>query len=144
MEKVLPNHGAPPVPSWFPEELKTIDPNFKLLWMPEAHKFAIVSPAPPSVFRPEGYVVEAIIHQEDRYKEPDMAVIHELRRLMREKEKTGEETADSELKRIREEDEARAEKAENLRWAMQWDFMKKVYHFLHRKTFVFPEKKKEV
>ena len=144
MEKILPNRGAPPVPSWFEKELKTIDPNFKLLWMPEAHKFAIVSPAPPSVFRPEGYVVEAIIHQEDRYKEPDMTVIRELRRLMREKEKMGEETADSELKRIREEDEAKAEKAENLRWAMQWDFMKKVYHFLHRKTFVLPEKKKEV
>ena len=139
MEKLVPNRGAPPVPSWFvPTLKKTVDPNLELLWMPEIHRFAIVTPVPHTVSK-KMYHVEAIIHRDNNYAEPNMAIIHEFRRLIREKESL--RSLDDIPKKMKEEEEEKIRRAEEQRRWMQHDFMKKVYHFLHRKTFVLPGKK---
>ena len=86
MKTLFRKREAPPVPSWFvPTLKKTVDPNLELLWMPEIHRFAIVTPVPHAVSK-KMYHVEAIIHRDNNYAEPNMAIIHEFRRLIREKE----------------------------------------------------------
>ena len=125
---------APPVPSWFEEELRMISPNLKLMWMPQIQKFAVVTPVPHTISK-KMYHVEAIIHRDNNYKEPDMAVINELKRRMQEKNRL--RNLDEIPKKMEREERERIEKAEKRRIEMQHDFMRKAYHFMKdRKTFV--------
>lgn len=129
------NRGAPPVPSWFVRELKTISPNLELKWMPQIKRFAVVTPCPINISS-RGYMVEAIIHRDDNYKEPDMSVITELKRRMSEKNKLRH--LDEIPQQMKREEQERIDKAEAERVAMQHEFMKKAYHFMKRETFVLP------
>jgi len=138
MEKKIKNRGAPPVPPWFVRELKTISPNLELKWMPQIQRFAVVTPCPINISQ-RGFMVEAIIHRDNNYKEPDMAVINELKRRMQEKNRM--RNLDEIPQKMRQEEQAKIDKAEKERLDKQWDFMKKVYHFLNRETFVLPGEK---
>jgi len=137
MEKKQRNRGAPPVPSWFEKELRMISPNLRLMWMPEAERFAVVTPVPHTVSK-KMYHVEAVIHRDNNYKEPDMAVINELKRRMMEKNRLRH--LDEIPQQIKSEEAKKIEKAEQERQARFNDFMKKAYHFMKRETFILPGK----
>jgi len=73
----------PPRP--FIRDLKLIDPNFSVIWLTIGQKFAIISPAPISIFR-KGYVVEYLVESPNgEYAPLDGRVIRELQFLMWEK-----------------------------------------------------------
>lgn len=130
---------APPVPPWFEKELKMISPNLQLMWMPEWKKFAVVTPVPHTVSK-KLYHVEAIIHRDNEFKEPGMDIIHELKARMREKESM--RSLDDIPKKMKAEEDEKIEKAVKYRRALQHDYMKKVYHFLTRQTYVMPGEKR--
>ena len=71
-------------PAWFVRELKLIDPNFSVVWEPIGQRYAIISPAPVSVFR-KGFVYEYLVERNGSFAPLDGRVIRDLRYLMWEK-----------------------------------------------------------
>ena len=71
-------------PAWFVRELKLIDPNFSVVWEPIGQRYAIISPAPVSVFR-KGFVYEYLVERNGRFAPLDGRVIKDLQYLMWEK-----------------------------------------------------------
>jgi len=70
--------------AYFLRDLKLIDPNFSVVWEPIGQRYAIISPAPVSVFR-KGFVYEYLVERNGRFAPLDGQVIRDLRYLMWEK-----------------------------------------------------------
>ena len=71
-------------PAYFLRDLELIDPKFSVVWEPIGQRFAIISPAPVSVFR-KGFVYEYLVERNGRFAPLDGRVIKDLRYLMWEK-----------------------------------------------------------
>ena len=71
-------------PAFFLRDLALIDPKLFVIWEPRGQRYAIVTPAPVSVFR-KGYVVDYLVEFNGRFSALDGRVIRELQHLMWEK-----------------------------------------------------------
>jgi hypothetical protein len=125
--------GAPPLAQWLVDELDRIDPKLRWMWMPDHKRWAVVTPAPPQVFR-KGFHVEAVCMGDNgEYREPDMRFINFLRMTKYERDKLW--TFDEYLASIDRAEDEKAEEAQDERRLMFSDFAKKVWRALHTKTF---------
>ena len=61
-------------PAYFLRDLKLIDRKFSVVWEPIGQRYAIVSPAPVSVFR-KGFVYEYLVERYGRFAPLDGHVL---------------------------------------------------------------------
>ena len=125
--------GAPALPRYLVDELELVHRRLRWMWMPDHKCWAVVTPGPPRVGG-RRYLIEALLLGDNGNPiEPSMDIIKYLKRLLWEKDHRGSD--DAYLAQMDAEEAENIAKAEKERRAMFTDFYKKVYGFLHTKTF---------
>ena len=119
-------------PSHFLRDLELIDPKFSVIWEPKAQRFAIISPAPVSVFR-KGYVTEYLVELNGQFAPLDGRVIKDLQYLMWEKNHLV--SLDHYLKDMDRRELEKRERADRQTRERMADFTGKLNKFRTTKTF---------
>ena len=120
-------------PAHFLRDLKLIDPNFSVVWEPIGQRYAIIRPAPVSVFR-KGYVSEYLVETTNKgYASLDGRVIRDLRYLMW--EKNGMVSLDHYPKEQKKRESEKIEKVNRQTEAKLREAGKKCDKFRTTKTF---------
>jgi len=124
--------GLHTAPSWFVRELRLLCSKFSVIWLNEAGRWAVVSPAPMNVFR-EGYVVEYLVENNGRFADLNAQVIHNIRKLLYEKNRL--RTLDDHLKQQGEAENTKVDKAVEEMRDRRWGAMKQMARLATTKTF---------
>jgi hypothetical protein len=125
--------GAPGLPRYLVDELEFVHRDLRWMYMPDHKCWAVVTPGPP---RADGrrFLIEALLLDDNgKPIDPGMEIIKYLKQLKWEKDHRGSD--DNYLATMDAEEVEATERAEKERRAMFTDFYKKVYGFLHTKTF---------
>ena len=119
-------------PSHFLRDLRLIDPKLSVVWEPKAQRFAIVSPAPVSVFR-KGYVTDYLVELNGQFAPLNGRVIKDLQYLMWEKNHMV--SFDHYLRDMDRREEEKKEKADQQTRERMSDLAGKIDKFKKTKTF---------
>ena len=129
--KIL-GEAAPSLPKYLVDELELINRDLRWMWMPDNNCWAVVTPGPLRASGKNYWIEALLLGDKGQPLEPSMDIIRYLRKL---KWEAAHMTDEQILADVDQKEKDLIEKAEEERRWLFHDFSKKVYKFLHSKTF---------
>ena len=138
MIKAIGPAEAPCVETWFNQELKNIDPDFRPFFEPKSRRWLIVTYLPvqrkvPKDIQKIGYITEYCVSKGKDYTPLDRRTLYALQVITYLKEKL--RVIEEHLKELRESDDTLGKEGLKAWMEMKRQFMRKMYGFMFTETF---------
>lgn len=129
---------APCVETWFKEELKNIDPDFRPFFEKKSRRWLIVRFLPVAekvtiAVLKRGYIIEFCVSKGKDYTPLDRRTIYALQAIIYLKEKL--RVAEEHLKDLKESDDTLGREGLKVWSEAKREFLKKLYGFMFTETF---------